>query len=290
MVKEDAIPDAVVAEIARRQHGIVTFEQLAAAGLWPNSIALRVRAGRLHRVHRGVYAVGHAALSHRGHWIAAALAGGSSAVLSHASAAQLWGLLPAPPAKPGPVHITVGGDGGRRSRRGIVVHRSATLIPADVTRRFCIPVTRPARTLADLKRVLGREQVETAVDRARSLRLSIGDRGDGDQPTRSKLERRFLALCRRHRLPKPEVNVGVGPFLVDFLWRDQRLVVETDGFEHHRSRASFEADRARDARLKLMGYDVVRFTHRQVVEDPARVAATLRALLRCTESSPAGAL
>jgi very-short-patch-repair endonuclease len=270
MAKESANPDAVVAAIARRRHGIVTFDQLRAAGLGPSSVALRVRTGRLHRIHRGVYAVGHRALSHRGRWLGAVLAYGPGAVLSHTDAAALLLLLP-PANHPGPIHVTVPGPGGRRRRDGIVVHRSSTLTRADVTARHGIPVTNAARTIADLGRVVGRDQVDAAVDRARSLRLSIGNRGDGDQPTRSPLERRFLTLCRRHRLPRPEVNVRVGPFLVDFLWREHRLIVETDGFEHHRSR---------DARLKLMGYEVVRFTYRPVVEDPAQVAATLRGVMR----------
>ena len=117
------------------------------------------------------------------------------------------------------------------------------------------------------------------------LGLPIGDL-PGLDPARSQLERRFLRLCSHHRLLTPEVNVRLGPFLVDFLWRRQRLVVETDGFETHRTRARFEADRARDAELKLLGYEVVRFTYRQVTDEPSRVAATLRLLLR----RPLGAL
>ena len=97
--------------------------------------------------------------------------------------------------------------------------------------------------------------------------------------TRSELEHRFLRLCRRHRIPAPEVNVRIGPFLVDFLWRDERLITETDGYRFHRGRVAFEADRARDVELKLLGYTVVRFTHRQVTDEPAQVAQTLRVLL-----------
>ena len=100
-----------------------------------------------------------------------------------------------------------------------------------------------------------------------------------DRPTRSELERRFLRLCRRHRLPTPEVNVRIGPFIVDFLWRDRALIVETDGYRFHRGRSAFEGDRARDVELKLRGYEVVRFTYRQVVDEAAGVARTLRALL-----------
>src|SRR5262249_51247849 len=154
-----------------------------------------------------------------------------------------------PPATPGPVHVIVPGSGGRRRREGIVVHRSPTLLPADVTRRFDIPVTTPARTIADLRRALPRERLEDAVDRARGLGLPLGVEREREAPPGSALGGRFPALCRRPRLPAPEVNVRLGPFLVDFLWREPRLVAETDGFQHHRTRAAFEADRDRDARL-----------------------------------------
>jgi very-short-patch-repair endonuclease len=178
----------------------------------------------------------------------------------------------------GPVHVTVAGIGGRRRRDGIVVRRSTTLTRHDVMLRDGIPTTKPARTLADLKAILPREQWETALDRARSLRLPIGDLGSSD-PARSRLERALRGLCRRHRLPLPEVNVPIGPYTVDFVWREQKLVVETDGWEHHRDRVSFEADRARDSEMKLLGYEVIRFTYRHVLEEPERVLRTLRAVL-----------
>jgi very-short-patch-repair endonuclease len=268
-------PERAIAAIAARQHGVLSSTQLIDAGLTPRAIDCRVDAGRLHRLHRGVYAVGHRALSHRGRWLAAVLACGPGAVLSHADAARLWRLLPVE-EHPGPVHVTVPGAGGRRRRSGIVAHRSQTLAQAEVTRRHSIPVTRPARTIADLARVLPKERVAAAADRARLLGLRVDRR---EAPTRSSLERRFLARCRRHRLPPPEVNVWIGPDRVDFLWRSERLVVETDGWETHRTRAAFEADRARDARLRLADYEVVRVTDRQLHEEPERVAATVRALL-----------
>jgi len=174
------------------------------------------------------------------------------------------------------VHVTVPGSGGRRKRNGIIVHRSSTLTPADIVLRDRIPMTKPARTLANLKPLLPHEQWEDALDRARFLHLPIGGLA-GTEPTRSRLERAVLHLCRRHRLPLPDVNVWVGPHRVDFLWRPQKLIVEADGWEHHRDRAAFEADRARDAELRLMGYEVIRVTYRQVLEDPARVARVLRA-------------
>lgn len=116
------------------------------------------------------------------------------------------------------------------------------------------------------------------MDRARSRGFPVGDVVD-EAPTRSPLERRFLRLCRRHRIPAPRVNVRVGPFIIDFLWAESKLIVEVDGYEFHRDRAVFEADRARDAQLALRGYRVVRFTYRQVSREPGRVAATLRRLL-----------
>ncbi len=140
-------------------------------------------------------------------------------------------------------------------------------------------MTTPTRTLTDLKRVLPRERWEAAVDRARGKGISVAELID-EAPTRSALERRFLRLCRRHRIPAPRVNVLVGGFLVDFLWPDARLIVEVDGYEFHRDRASFESDRARDAELTAQGHRVLRFTYRQVTERPARVAARIRALLR----------
>jgi very-short-patch-repair endonuclease len=221
-----------------------------------------------------VYAVGHAGLSNEGRWMAAVLACGEGAVLSHRSAAALWTIAPLPSV----IEVMVSGDAGRRPRNGLRIHRSLTLRPSQTTRRAGIPVTKPSRTLEDLKRALPSDQFAAALRQAEFLRLPIGEQLEPDH-TRSELEGRFLALCRRHRLPKPEVNVRVGPFLVDFLWRARRLVVEVDGFGTHGTRSAFEADRARDMRLKLMGHDVIRFTWRQIVDGASAVAATLRTLL-----------
>jgi very-short-patch-repair endonuclease len=272
--QELASPDRVVAEIAAKQHGIVTSTQLITAGLSANGIARRAAAGRLHRVYRGVYAVGHAALSNEGRWCAAVAAYGENAVLSHRSAAELWRLLP---VTAGAVHVTVAGSAGRARRRGLVVHRSSSLLPNERTRRFGIAVTTPARTLADLGRTETPEVVRRALRQAAYLGLDIGnERAPRD---RSDLERRMLWVCRRYHLPIPEVNVPIGPYTVDFLWRDRRLVVETDGWEGHRGRQAFEDDRARDAFLRLQGYEVLRFSWRQVFEDPKSVVAVLRRYL-----------
>jgi very-short-patch-repair endonuclease len=216
--------------------------------------------------------------------MAAVLACGPEAVLSHTSAGELWEIWPPTrasrrssardvPARP--VHVTV--PGSQRSRPGIRVHRSRTLFPSAITRRTGIPVTTLSRTLTDLRRILPQPQFAAALRQAEFLGLPL-DQLEPDH-TRSELEARFLALCRRHRVPKPEVNVGLGPFTVDFLWPTSRLVVELDGYQGHAGRAAFEADRARDVELRALGYEVLRLTWRQVAGDRARTATLLRKLL-----------
>ena len=216
--------------------------------------------------------------------MAAVLASGQAAVLSHTSAAELWGMLrdrrpPSPAAVDVDVNVTIPTEAGRRKRRGIVIHRSRALHPSQVTRRLAIPVTTPIRTLRDLRRTLPQPQFAAALRQAEFLRLPLGDSLEPDR-TRSELEGRFLALCRRHRLPQPEVNVRIGGFVVDFTWPEQRLIIEVDGWDAHRTRSAFEEDRARDARLALLDYEVVRFTWRRLTRDQAAVAKTIRGLLR----------
>jgi very-short-patch-repair endonuclease len=173
--------------------------------------------------------------------------------------------------------VTVPGEG--KGRPGIKVHRSRTLLPSQVTRRLGIPVTNPSRTLSDLRRTLPPKRFAAALREAEFLQLPI-DLNLKPDGTRSDMEALFLALCRRHRLPKPEVNVRIGEYEVDFLWRDRLLAVEVDGWDSHRTRSAFEEDRARDLKLKLLGYEVVRLSWRQLTEMPAEVAAALRELLR----------
>jgi very-short-patch-repair endonuclease len=216
--------------------------------------------------------------------MAAVLACGDGAVLSHTSAGELWGMLrarrpPSPAAVEVEVHVTVATEAGRRARAGITVHRSRTLDAGQTTRRHNIPVTTPSRTLTDLRRILSQQQFAAALREAEFLKLPIEQSLEPDH-TRSELETRFLALCRRHRLPKPEVNILAGPFTVDFLWPERGLVVEVDGWDSHGTRSAFEADRERDTQLKLLGYDVVRFTWRQLTDDPTGAAGALCELLR----------
>jgi very-short-patch-repair endonuclease len=312
-----ASADSTLVEIANRQHGIVTIGQLREVGLDKHRVLHRTRTGRLHHVHRGVYAVGHSRLSTEARWMAAILACGQKAplgitrrdgdvhgggagrgehntrtvldawgaALSHRSAAVHWGLLP--PAD-GPVDVAVPGSGGRKKRRGIRLHRSSSLLSAAVTLRAGIPVTSPARTIADLRRSAGLSgkrrlvshgELRRATRQADVLGLPIDLPSKGDR-TRSDLERDFLQLCRRHRLAAPEVNVPIGRHLVDFLWRETRLVVETDGYRYHRGETAFQDDHGRDFELRTRGYEVLRLSERQVEMEPARIAAWLRARLQ----------
>jgi very-short-patch-repair endonuclease len=271
MREERANPDATIARIAAQQHGVVTYAQLIAAGLSSSGIDRRIRAGRLHRVYRGVYAVGHAGLSIEGEWVAAVFACGDGAVLSHRSAAQLWRMLE--PAR-GQIDVTIPTASGRRRRKGIRVHRSPSMPGADTTREDGIAVTTPARTLEDLKRVVSPGLYRRAVRQAEYLRLDLGETTtDG---TRSDLERAFLRLCRRHQLPPPQVNAKIGPYTVDFYWPDAGLVVETDTYATHGGRQAFEDDRARELYLHAQGLIVRRFTDTQIYGQPDAVMHAVR--------------
>jgi very-short-patch-repair endonuclease len=286
--------DRRILDLGARQHDVVDRAQLLALGLDDRAIGRRMRAGQLHRKHRGVYAVGHPRLTTHGRFLAAVFSCGDRAVLSHQSAAVLWGLLP----ERGPrIDLTVPSSGGRKRRGAVIVHRSP--LPADeVTVKDAIPVTTPARTLIDLADVLPRRHFERALDEAHYLRLDLTDlrprhgrRGcgvlarvlaehdRGSTRTRSELEERMLALCRRGGLPAPQVNAKVEGYAVDFAWRDAGLVVETDGWAAHGTRRAFERDRLRDADLTAAGWRVVRITRRRLERDAEAVAGQLERLL-----------
>ena len=274
MREEPARSDVAVARLASRQHGVVSIAQLEAAGLDKSAVTRRLGRGHLHRIHRGVYAVGHRGLSNEGRWMAAVLACGNDAVLSHGSAAELWALLP---VRARLVEVTIRSSNGRARRAGIRLHRSLSLHQVATTRHNGIDVTAPARTLADLRRTAPAWVVRKATRQAEFIGLEIGEiRTDG---TRSDLERDFLGLCRRHGLAAPEVNVKLGPFTVDFFWRTRGLVVETDGWAAHRGHQAFEDDRERELRLRALGYRVLRFSDVQVESAQAAVAGAVRAEL-----------
>jgi very-short-patch-repair endonuclease len=288
--------DAEIAQLASRQHGVVTRGQLEAFGLSRSAVGRRARDGRLHRIHRGVYAVGHPILTANGYRMAAVLACGPGAALSHASAAALWGIRPTNATR---IDVSVPGRGGRAQRARLTVHRAPGLASDELTTHQAIRVTTPARTLLDLASSLPRRAVERALDQAEVLELfdlhelhaavdrHRGERGAGvlasalqqhtagTTLTKSTLEELMLAICDRHGLPRPRVNAWVEGLEVDFLFAAQRLVVEADSYQFHRSRAAFERDRERDAILARAGHRALRFTHRQMKRDPAMVAETI---------------
>jgi very-short-patch-repair endonuclease len=272
MGTETAMPDWVVAGLADDQHGVVTNLQLLQAGLSKKAIVGRVRRGQFHRVHQGVYSVGHPRLDEEGRSMAAVLATateGRPAFLSHRSAAVLLKLL-SPPCSP--IEVVVTGYAGRMRREGIRIHRTETLENHHVMTRSGIPVTTPARTIADLIRAprrwrLPASLLKRAIRQAGVLGYPLGS-GVAWDGTRSELETLFLALCKRHRLPAPEVNGRVAGHEVDFHWPGRNLVVETDGFRFHRGPQAFENDRRRDLDLKLAGYEVEHLTFSQVTKDP----------------------
>jgi very-short-patch-repair endonuclease len=205
--------------------------------------------------------------------MAAVLACGKGAVLSHRSAASLWGLLR---VTEGPVDVSTPSRTGRRKRTDIHLHRCPSLASGPVPERRGIPVTTPARTIADLRSVVPAWQWRRAVRQAEFAGYRLDIETDG---TRSDPEGDFLRLCRRYRLPAPEVNVRVGRWTVDFLWRSHRVAVETDSYGYHRGSIAFEDDHARDLDLHTLGIDVRRFTCRQIDSQPGRVAAAVREAL-----------
>jgi very-short-patch-repair endonuclease len=281
---------------------VVARAQLRELGFGRRAIGHRLESGRLHRVHRAVYAVGHRLLSPDGRWMAAVLAGGSGAVLSHRSAAALWRIRST--ARPR-VEITV--PRGHRSRPGIDVHHSS-IPPDEVTGVRGIPVTTVPPTLIDLAAVVDGEQVVRAAREAEVLRLcdllsledltarhprrpgkgaikaALAAGGLGSRVTRSELEGRFARFLKHAGLPPAEVNARVAlggrELEVDYLWRERRLVVELDGHAAHGTRAAFERDRLRDRRLQAAGWRVIRLTWGQLDEAPGAVASDLRALLQ----------
>jgi len=293
-------PDAAIARLAGRQHGLVARRQLRVIGLGEDAIDHRLRHGRLHPIHRGVFAVGHTVLTRHAVFMAAVLVA-DGAVLCRRSAAALWGMTT---TERRDVDITV--PRTLRARPDLAVHRAR--LPADErTTHHGIPVTTPARTLFDLAALLSPHRLERAATEAeirrlgspttlavlieryprragnRAIRDLLASGAIGRNVTRRDLELRFLGFLDEAGLPRPRVNAKVDlpdrPREVDGLWADRRLVVELDGYATHGTRAAFEEDRARDRALQAAGYRVVRITWRQLHEDRATVVAQLRSLL-----------
>jgi very-short-patch-repair endonuclease len=282
-------------ELARNQHGVIARRQLVALGFTDDAIRHRISRGRLRSIWRGVYAVSGPEITGLGSWMAAVLACGANAVISHESAAVLWGIRRSGPAF---IAVSVPPQTYRRYR-GIRIHRRP-LPREDVARHERIPVATPTRTLIDLGVILQPDALEGAINEAdklgltdpESLRADV-ERRRGCAGTRrikavldrrtfsltdSELERRFLRLVRRARLPQPLTRQQVNGFRVDFVWPELRLVVETDGLRYHRTPTQQSRDRVRDQAHAAAGFTALRFTHAQVSFEPSHVIATLRAV------------
>jgi very-short-patch-repair endonuclease len=288
----------VIGKLAADQHGVVSRGQLLDAGLSAKTVEVRLRQGRLLRLHPGVYAVGHAQLRQEGRWLAAVLAAGPGAALSHRSAAAVHGIR-----ESGAVEVTT----TRRVHvRGVLIHHTTVLDAQDVTTQRGVRTTTVERTLVDLAAILppakaakllretdrlGRlnaAALHAALERMkgrggagrRALRAALAEHIRlATSLTRSELEDRFRALLDAHELPRPLTNHIIHGMEIDAVWLEHRLAVELDGWAYHRDRGAFQEDRTRDARLTATGWAVLRFTYADVVERPDWVAQTVQALL-----------
>jgi predicted transcriptional regulator of viral defense system len=277
-----------IRELAERQHGVVARRQLLELGAGERLNQVRAEAGLLIPLFQGVFAVGHRRIGQRGHWMAAVLASGPGAVLSHGSAMELWGMR----RSTGPVEVLRHSGGPRYNRRDIRLHQTRKLLDRHITDEQGIPVTTIERTLLDMAGRLGARQLERALvtaDRGGRVRWPelqrMVVRGKGKKgigrlrrvvaqvdpraaETISPVEVDFLALCREFDLPLPQVNVLVEGYLVDFYWPAQGVIVETDSYTYHGDRPAFERDHERTVALTAAGYEVHRATRLMLSRNP----------------------
>ncbi len=300
--RDTAPEESQIARLAERQYGVVARRQLLALGFSRREIEARLNAGRLNRLHPGVYAVGHRLVPREGRWMAAILASGPEAVLSHRSAAALWMVRPTSRSI-----IDITDPQKSRSWKGVRRHHKP--LPGDeITVKDGIPVTTVPRTIFDLAASEPTDVIENLLREMEHLelrdRLSLPDliqrypgrrgirkvrtaleRLEEEPPgrKRSKLEERFAPFLRRNHLPLPRfndwINLGGKRFQVDCHWPDLRQIVELDGWQSHRTRTAFRKDRARDRRLSVAGYSVTHITWNQLDDEPEAIASDLRVLL-----------
>jgi hypothetical protein len=298
---QDVHLDQAIARVAVRQYGIITRTQLLALGLWDAAISYRVKSGRLHRVHTGVYAVGIPATKPLQRAAAAVLACGPTAALSHESAMVLWGLWRRWP-RTMEVSVT-----SRRSPTGITVHHPTTLAPRDIKTQEGIRVTSPARTLLDIARRLTPKSLTRAVNNALSspwlteaqlaeliqrnpthpsTRLLAPFVDDHQGLTRSELEDAFKEFCAAYGLPMPKLNHMLNGYIVDAYFETEQLIVELDSWTFHSSRRAFETDRTRDADALTRGIPTVRITHERLSNRPDHEAERLTRILEARRRVP----
>jgi very-short-patch-repair endonuclease len=286
-----------IASLAGRQYGVVTRSQLIGAGLSSEQIKTLTRRSHLHRIHRGVFAVGHRHLSQEGRWLAAVIACGPGASLSHGPAGQLLGILDR--LQRFALHVSLTAD---RSPTGIVTHRPRQLPPEDTTVKRGIPVTTGTRTVWDLATTLSPLQTRRAFEQAEKLRILdrgrlaallasdprhrnggalrelLAERALPLESARSRLEEIALETCRDHGLPIPAVNVPVLGHEVDLFWASSRFVAELDGSDHQRPERR-ALDNQRDIALARAGYLVRRYTWAEL-NDRGRAAAEIAEIVR----------
>jgi very-short-patch-repair endonuclease len=292
--------DLAASQIAAGQKTLATTEQLVACGLSDDAVAYRLKTGRLHVVFRGVYSMGCGELPPLALELAALLACGERSFISHRSAAFVWGLLKTPPPQ---VEVTV----VRRcckSRAGLKVHRIQAIDRAEIDRHEGVWISTPARAVLEMASSASVDDLAEVINEGQGLRIltpqaleavrrrNRGRRGMarlaqviGDEDamtiTRSRAERAFLKLIRDARLPAPQVNQRLGRYEPDFMWREQRLIVELDSYRFHGGPGGFHNDHEKDLVYRDAGFDVVRPTRNHVVHEPARVLVTVvRALER----------
>lgn len=291
--------DKAIALLAGRQHGYASRAQLLAIGLGPGAIKYRVDTGRLIPVHAGVYAVGYVNGTTAARAMAAVLACGEAAALSHGSAGALWGF-----AKhwEEPFEVTVP---AMRKRPGINIHRSRVLTRRDITRQLGIRVTSPARTVLDTApRFTGRQLSRMVNGALRTPYLHVPDLADVlnrnpahpgtkrlrrfvHDPTNSPLEDDFLEFAQRHGLPRPVTNTHLLGHEIDVLYPRERVIVEIDSHGFHSDRDSFERDRRRDVVMLAAGFVTVRITDVRMKHEPEEEAGRLLAILAARRSEAA---
>jgi hypothetical protein len=286
--------------MAARQHGVVSRRQLLAVGVDDAGVRRRIEAGYLHRVHAGVYAVGHPRLTQRGRWMAGVVACGQGSFLSHLDGAALLGFYDGTGPR---IHVTVT---SHRRVEGLILHRTRRLDPDEVTTKEGIPVTTVARTLVDLtelltedrllramreaeyRRLLDLTALNAAVERAhgrrglKALKRAIATHLPGEI-VRDELEHRFAELLRPSELPTPDRNIPVetprGTYILDCYWPEYGMAVELDGRDAHARELGFEADRRRDAALTALGLRPLRFTWQRITYEPEDVLVDLTAAM-----------
>jgi predicted transcriptional regulator of viral defense system len=293
-----------IARICHAQNGVITLEQLEARGLSVQAVHERLVVGRLHRIHQTVYSLTPRVMTERGKFMAAVLACGPDAVLSHRSAAYLWGLVD---SWEEPIDVTAPNRRGR-SPEGVAAHRDGSLQPIDKTTRYGIPCSGVARTVLDfaavapeweVRKVIAQAEILGILDKAKlrallkrsrrrrgvaRLRLILDTIHPQTKRTRSELERLFLDMCAKRSVPEPEVNIWLPTpdgkrYQADFLWRGAKLIVEADSRRFHDTDSAFVADRKRRQQLELAGWRVSQCTWEEVEREPRRLALTVAALI-----------